>query len=178
MIRSITILVIAIVLVSLSTTGLSQAQGDTAPLRQWAASATASSQYGSDGWSAKQATGEPNTPECGDQQTAWASGKSNEQASLTLKFQQAVIPTQINIHQSYSPGSIVRVEVIDAQAGKAVKIANSADKPGNTPCPGVFSINITDSLPAVNGVVIHLDQRQIGQWDEIDAVELVGKPAK
>ncbi len=178
MVRSVTILVIVVVLISLPNTGLTQAQGDAAPLRQWASSATASSQYGNDGWSAKQATGEPNTPKCGDQQTAWASAKSNEQASLTLRFQQAVILTQINIHQSYSPGSIVRVEVIDAQTGKAIQIANSADKPGNTPCPGVFSINISDSLPATNNIVIYLDQSKIGKWNEIDAVELVGKPVK
>src|SRR5512141_1688323 len=82
----------------------------------------------------RQATGEPNSPACGDQKTAWASATTNEQASLTLKYSQAVIPTQINIHQTYSPGSIVRVEVIDAQTGKAIILPNSTDKPGNTPC--------------------------------------------
>jgi hypothetical protein len=147
-------------------------------VRQWASSAVASSQYGDDAWSATQATGEPNTSQCGDQQTAWASAQSNGKASLTLKYLQPVIPTQINIYQSFNPGSIVRVEVIDAQTGKATELPNSADKPGNTPCPGVFTISISQGLPAVNGVTIYVDQSQVGNWDEIDAVELVGKPAQ
>ncbi|HYF50889.1 MAG TPA: hypothetical protein VEJ63_15850, partial [Planctomycetota bacterium] len=42
-------------------------------LRQWAIDATASSEYQADQWSAKQATGKPNTPNAGDAPTAWAS---------------------------------------------------------------------------------------------------------
>src|SRR5689334_9218519 len=34
--------------------------------RQWASSATASSQYGDDSWAASQATGAPNVATCGD----------------------------------------------------------------------------------------------------------------
>ena len=44
-------------------------------IRQWASSATAGSEYSNTDWSANQATGAPDTPDCGDQETAWAPRK-------------------------------------------------------------------------------------------------------
>lgn len=147
---------------------------DGEEIRQWASSATGTSQYGTDGWSFSQATGEPNTPECGDFTTAWASGSSTGSDTLALEFDQAVIPTQINIHQTYTPGSIIRVEVANTMSSEVIELPNSADPPGNTDCPGVFTLDVSDITTPVDSVLIYVDQTIGGNWNEIDAVELVG----
>lgn len=145
-------------------------------LAQWATDAEATSQYGStDSWSALQATGEPNTDVCGDQVTAWASSSSRGVDSLTVYFDISVIPSEINIYQTYTPGSITSVDLITVD-NEIITLPESSDPPGNTECPGVFTIDITDINQAVAGVTINVDQTIGNGWNEIDAVELIGTP--
>jgi hypothetical protein len=60
-------------------------------IRQWAKEAQASSEYGNSAWSARQATGSPDTKACGDYKTAWAPKPSgNEPEWIKLFFQQPV----------------------------------------------------------------------------------------
>ncbi len=156
------------------STGITDSEGN---LYQWASSASATSQYTDTRWNAMQATGAPDTDSCGDIDTAWASSSSSGSDVLTVDFDEAVIPSQINIYQTYNPGSIIKVEVSNTEGGKAIILPKSDDPPGNTPCPGVFTINISDMAMPVNRVMIYLDQTIGGGWNEIDAVELVGTPA-
>jgi hypothetical protein len=139
---------------------------------QWASDVVASSQFGDDSWSAEQALGEPNVFACEDNVSAWASAESTGEDTLTLFYDKAVVPTQINIFQTFTPGSITAVDLIPAEGDDLITVDNSAD-PG-TDCPGVFSLNLPEDLPEVMGVVIYLDQSIGGSWNEIDAVELVG----
>jgi hypothetical protein len=144
-------------------------------IRQWASSADGSSQYGSTSWSFEQATGEPDTTDCGDLRTAWASSSPTTKEYLILAFEQPVIPTQINIYQTFNPGSIVSVGVGNSESsGEPITLPNSADAPGNTSCPGVFTVDVTGVDTPVDYVVIYIDQTEIRNWNEIDAVELVG----
>jgi len=65
---------------------------------QWAAAATASSQYGADPWSAMQATGPPDTLAYGDLASAWAPAQQDAGAEwLELRYDTPVIPTEIVI---------------------------------------------------------------------------------
>lgn len=147
-----------------------------AEIRQWASAATASSQYGTTRWSASQATGEPNASEsCSDNGNAWASQKTGTKENITLSFDQAVVPAEIHIYQVYNPGSIVRVEVANSASGERLTLPNSADPVGNTPCPGVFTVAVSDVSLAVDTVTIYIDQASVRSWTEIDAVELVGR---
>lgn len=148
---------------------------DDGLLSQWAMEVSGSSQYGEEGWSFAQAAGEPDTEECGDYVTAWASAQSNSVEELVLEFRYPVIPTEVNIYQTYNPGSIVAVDLV-SETGDIIELEDSADPLGNTPCPGVFSFEIEGVDEAVMGVIIHLDQSEIANWNEIDAVELVGEP--
>lgn len=143
-------------------------------LRQWAVGATASSEYGSDDWSARQATGAPNTMECADLQTAWASETSDGVDWLEVSFATAVVPTEINIRETYSPGSIARVEVKDERG--LYHTVWEAIPALVEQCPRVLSIPVTGVEVRVNAVRINLDQSNEGYWNEIDAVELVGQP--
>ena len=151
---------------------------DDGYLHQWASSADGTSQFGSDSWSFAQATGFPDTSVCGDMTTAWASASSTGVDSITLEFDEAVIPVQINIYQTYNPGSIVAVEVANSKGGKAITLNDSIDPPANTSCPGVFSLEVGGVETPVDTVTIYLDQTIGGSWNEIDAVELVGLPAE
>jgi hypothetical protein len=146
-------------------------------IRQWASAASATSQFGADGWSAQQAIGAPNTSGCGDFRAAWASASSTGQDTLTVMFDEAVVPTYVNIYQSYNPGAITGIELIPADGNAPIEVTGSAD-PGNVPCPGTLSIKVLSETPLINGVNIHLDQTITGSWNEIDAVELVGKRAE
>ena len=144
--------------------------------RQWASSAQATSQYSDTEWNAAQATGAPDTGICDDIGTAWASLSATGVDDLTVSFDTPVIPQQVNIYQTFNPGSITGVTLI-GETGQEFGIPNSSD-PG-TDCPGILRVavppNLTEGV-AINRVRIHVDQRQIGDWNEIDAVELIGSP--
>ncbi|GAB4323978.1 MAG: hypothetical protein Kow00117_12260 [Phototrophicales bacterium] len=147
-------------------------------LRQWASNASGTSEYSNPNWGFIQATGAPDTTRCGDETTAWASSTSTGLDILVLEYAELVQPTEINIYQTYNPGAIISVEVsnnTEAEAETYV-LPNSEDPLGNTDCPGVFTIEITEELPPINTIIIYLDQTITGSWNEIDAVELVGIP--
>jgi hypothetical protein len=162
---------IILLLVTLSLTFTAAAQDDE--LRQWATQAEASSQYGDDSWSAQQATGEPNTPNCADSVTAWASQTSNEVATLTVYFRVPVIPSEINIHQNYNPGAIDSITLLTVE-GDEIELDDEGEAPDD--CPGIHVVEVEGIEDAIEGVIIEVDQRELGSWSEIDAVELVGIP--
>ncbi len=143
-------------------------------LRQWASGATATSEYSNPNWSAMQATGAPDTLECGDIETAWASGSSGELATLTLTYAVPVVPSSIEIHQSYAPGSIVNVTVTDEAFNPT--IVYEAQPAPIDQCPYVQIVPVTGVTAKVTTVIITVDQSVITNWDEIDAVELIGIP--
>jgi hypothetical protein len=146
--------------------------GGAGEIAQWAYSATASSQWGSgDDFAPLQATGVPDTDECGDISTAWASSSSSGVDWLELTYLEPVIPTEINIFETHSPGCIVEVEVID-EDGLYTTIWEDEPEVG-AQCPRVFSLTVLGVDFAVVGVRINLDQSTCS-WNEIDAVELVG----
>ncbi len=143
-------------------------------VHQWASSASASSQYGDSDWSASQATGAPDTQGCGDHTTAWASGTPNERATLTVTYDRPVIPLRIAITHSYYPTSVVQVDVVDV-SGHSTTVRTQPPLLTNV-CPFTEIISVNGVTAKVSTVIITVDQGQIGQWDEIDAVELVGIP--
>jgi hypothetical protein len=144
-------------------------------LRQWAAAAKASSQYGDPDWAASQATNAPDSPlNCGDQKTAWASDQNTGVETLDLTYTTTVVPVAVNIYETNATGSIVKVDVEKAN-GTAHTVYAGLPLP-TTDCPRTVSIGISGMTAHVNRVVITIDQSLIQNWDEIDAVELVGNP--
>lgn len=142
-------------------------------IRQWASTATAGSEYGNPDWAAHQATGAPDTPACGDYETAWASKDNFSIDWLEVGFEQAVIPAEINIYESHTPTQIVKVEVRD-DAGSYHGVY-TATPVATSPCPYILTIAIQNANYRAVAVRITVDQTQLElPWDEIDAVELVG----
>ena len=73
-------------------------------LRQWAVSATASSEYGNQDFSASQATGQPDTTEeCGDFPITWASAERTGVDWLELMYEcPSTLSRSISIKTIYS----------------------------------------------------------------------------
>lgn len=140
-------------------------------IRQWGVGATASSQYGDKDWSPSQATGEPDTPECGDNPSAWASLMGGEEEWLEVYFESAVVPSEVNIYQTYGATQITKVELLDTSHNYHEIYTG---EPSETDCPFVLKIDSTDWDYEAAAVKISFDESFLYYWDEIDAVELVG----
>jgi len=141
-------------------------------VRQWAAAATASSEYSSPNWAAFQATGALDTFECGDYTTAWASSSSSTVEWIELAYDTPVYPTEVNIFQTYNPDQVLFVDLLDVD-GEYHDIY--LGEPGEADeCPYTLSIPVEYADYRVIGVKITIDQSVLGSWNEIDAVELVG----
>jgi sugar lactone lactonase YvrE len=148
------------------------------PISQWASDALASSQYGDPGWSALQAVGEPDTENCGDRETAWASAASGTVEQLDVYFDTLVFATEINIVQTYNPDQVVQVDLIDLD-GEIVSLYTQEPQVVNDPCPYTLTIEMEQTEYLVQGVRITVDQSVLGLgWNEIDAVELIGVPGE
>jgi hypothetical protein len=149
--------------------------GEPQEIRQWAVSAKASSQYGESSWNAEQAIGAPNVTDCGDNGLAWASENSTSGLDwIELTYATPVIPTEINIYQSYNPSQVVEVDMIDT-AGTTYTAWQGSPKKIST-CPDLMTITFDEKQEMlVEKVVVIVDQSILGLgWNEIDAVELVG----
>jgi hypothetical protein len=143
-------------------------------IRQWAVSATASSWYGNgESWSPAQATGEPDVTGCSDDARAWASFGSDTVEWLELTYATPVNPTQVNIVQTYNPSSVVKVELIDTLGNYHEVYSGTGAEAGM--CPFTLSVPVENADYQAVGVKITIDQSTLADWNEIDAVELVGK---
>ena len=149
-----------------------------APIRQWASAAEASTEYGNPDWNAGQATGAPNTLECGDIETAWAASGRDTTEWINLYFATPVYATEIRVIQTYNPDQVVQVDLIDMQ-GNFVPAYTGQPKQVETPCPYTLTIPVSRSDVLAQGVRVTINQSvlQLG-WNEIDAVEIVGSPGE
>lgn len=138
---------------------------------QWAASATASSEYSDAAWSANQATGQPNVAGCEDDPLAWASLESNGVDWLELVYHESVRPTEIRVYEVFGVSSIVKVEVMDG-AGTYHTVYTA--QPGTQTCPRILAMPVTGVSSPVKVVRVSVDQRILNNWNEIDAVKLIG----
>ena len=146
-------------------------------IRQWASRAEASSEYSSEDFSASQATGASNTPDCGDASTAWASLNQDTKETLNLYFAQPVYATQINVVESYYPDQVAQVDLIDME-GKFITVYTGEPQWLESSCPYTLSISVNKDDVLAQGVRLTVDQTIVQNWNEIDAVEIVGTPGE
>jgi hypothetical protein len=141
--------------------------------RQWASGAKASSEYSSPAWSAAQVIGAPNTPGAGDQQTAWASKTEDADTEwLEVVFEKPVQPFLIRIRETFNAGAVVKVEARDPLGEWRTLWEGAA---AAREAPAWFEVRVGDAGWATREVRITLDSDAVPGWNEIDAVELVGR---
>ena len=142
-------------------------------VRQWASGATASTQFSNPQWAATQATGPPNTPEAGDRSTAWASAEQDAESEwLALTYAAPVVPMAIRVHETYNPGAITKVELRDA-AGTWRTVWEGPPQPADA--PRWFEVRVAADTWTTKEIRLTLDSDAVAGWNEIDAVELVGR---
>jgi len=148
-----------------------QEDGDVGPLelRQWAATATASSEWTATQWGAVQATGAPDVGGCADDPRAWSPLPGGPDPEwLEPRYAQPVRASGVEVHESTLGGFVTRIEAIDDLGGYH-EVWSGADPAA---CGGVFSVGWPQTAYEVVGVRVHT---QKDGWEEIDAVELIGE---
>jgi hypothetical protein len=147
------------------------------PDGQWATDATASSSYndaqGDASWSAKQATGAPNVDKYADDGHAWASKTPDSGIEwLDLRYAKPVHASEVRIRESCGSGAVIKVDLYD-EAGAAHTVWQGVDP---TKDLNYLTLSFKPTDYRVNRVKVTLATNLIPGWNEIDAVQLVGKP--
>lgn len=144
-------------------------------IRQWGSEAAATTEYADPEWSAENATGAPDTTQCGDFQSAYASAASDGIDTLAITYTVPVYATSLNIIQSYNPNQVTEVELIGIN-GDRILVYSTPPVQVDQPCPYTLSVSFERTPFKVEAVHLKLDQSVLGLgWNEIDAVELVGE---
>ncbi|MGD9128143.1 MAG: hypothetical protein PVH19_12265 [Planctomycetia bacterium] len=124
------------------------------------------------GWGPEQATGAPDTPRAGDIQTAWASLQPDGgEEWLKVDFEKATNVAEVRIRETFNPGAISKVVAI-LEDGKE-HVLWKGQEPATT-APSYFTVQV-DADVTSKSIKIYLDTKRKHGWNEIDAVELVGK---
>ena len=124
-------------------------------------------------WGPEQATGAPDTMTAGDQRTAWAPATADGGMEwIEAEFETAADLARIVVRQTCNPGCITKVSAITANGTEVPVWA------GNDPSRGQA---LADTPFAVAGgiqakrVKIYIDTSRVAGWEEIDAVQIVGR---
>jgi len=122
----------------------------------------------------EQATGEPDTFEEGDLATAWASLRpDNGPEWLKVEFEKEVTVAEVRIRETFNPGAVTKVTAFDKDGNE--QVLWEGREPQHQ-VPGDF-VAAANKETASKSVKIYLDTRLVPGWNEIDAVQLVGKDA-
>lgn len=145
---------------------------------QWASSAIAGSHYAKTSYTAMEATGAPNVPRASDSAKAWCHhGESKGREWLEVTYAKPVHATQVRVRQSLNPGTIVKVEAIEADGTSHVWWEGK--DPGLSAPTGTiawFSVRVPKTDYPVEKIKLTLDLSLRIGWKQIDAVQLVGAP--
>ena len=130
-------------------------------------------------WGPEQATGAPDTPEPGDQQTAWASRTEDEQDEwLQLDYAQKVHAVAVIVFENFNPGAVSRITV--SQPGNKRDFSWEVKDP--TPVgtgSGVSIFTVPSQVDfTVTRVRLEIASRKVPGWNEIDAVGLLDTSGK
>ena len=143
---------------------------------QWAVAATASSTYEdakeSERWAANQVTGTPNVEKYGDDGNAWASKTEDSGTEwLDVTFAKPVYATEVRIRESCGSGTIIRIDLFDEQ-GASHTVWSGADP---TTELNYLMITFPKTAYKTNRIKITLATNVVQGWNEIDAIQLVGR---
>ena len=123
-------------------------------------------------WGPEQALGPPNTTAAGDLPTAWAARAPDDgEEWLKLEYERAIDLAEVRVRESFNPGAISKVTAV-LPNGQEVTIWEGEEPPGQAPLDTAFPVNTPIRSSSVK---VYLDTRRVPGWNEIDAVELVGR---
>jgi hypothetical protein len=154
---------------------LARVESPGAVAGQWATAASASSQYGEDGYSAAQATGPANVAAASDNPLAWTSKDSDGTVeTLELTYDYPVVPTGIAIYENFNPGAVAKIEALDVDSEEWVVLWEGSEPAEDA--IRVFRPRLDEAEFLTNQIRLTLDSDLVAGWNEIDAVQLYGQP--
>jgi hypothetical protein len=123
------------------------------------------------GWGEEQVVGAPDTEHAADVPTAWAAATPDAGAEwLSAAFEQEVEIAEVRIRETFNPGAISKVSAL--VNGQELVLWEGIAESGQAPRD--FVVRPT-TLVRANQVAVFLDTTRVSGWNELDAVELVGR---
>lgn len=123
-------------------------------------------------WGPEQAAGEPDTFQAGDIPTAWASlEQDGGEEWLKLDYETAVDIAEVRVRETHNPGAISKVTAFLAN-GTEVTLWEGVEPPAGAPVEMSFQVPASVNAKSVK---VYLDTTRVPGWNEIDAVELIGR---
>jgi hypothetical protein len=123
-------------------------------------------------WGTEQLIGPPDTPTAGDQRTAWASAtQDGGDEWLLLTYETEVEVAEVRVRETYNPGAVSKVVAI-ADDNTEVVLWEGEDPTREAPSDFVATPQVQARARQIR---VTLDSDRVRGWNEIDAVELVGK---
>jgi len=123
-------------------------------------------------WGPEEVTGPPDTDGAGDIPTAWAAWRPDSGPEwLKLDYDNAVNIAEVRIRETHNPGAISKVTAFQANGEEVVLWEGTATP---APAPNDFVVPVSQHISA-SRIKVYLDSQRVSGWNEIDAVELVGK---
>jgi hypothetical protein len=124
-------------------------------------------------WGPEQAVGEPDTMTAGDRRTAWAPATADGGVEwLEAVFETPSDLAKVIVRQTCNPGGITKVTAVTEDRVE-VPIWAGAD-----PSKGQALADTPFAVPAgINAkrVKVYIDTSKVAGWEEIDAVQIVGR---
>jgi hypothetical protein len=151
---------------------MEQRAAPAAPLPEvvWASSVRqVSSQYSEDSWSAAKVLGPPDALPAGqDNASAWASAEADRgEEFIEVAFDRPHRMSGLDIHESFNPGAVSRVELLLAGGGRvAVQPAGAVAQP----VAFLRRVDFACTDQPVVGVRVTLNSAAVPGWNEIDAI--------
>jgi hypothetical protein len=123
-------------------------------------------------WGPEQTVGEPDTLQAGDISTAWAPREPDGgEEWLKVEYERAVDISEVRVRETYNPGAISKVTAFLA-SGTEMTLWEGIEPKSQAPVE--MSFQVPDSVNA-KSVKVYLDTKRVPGWNEIDAVELIGR---
>ena len=124
------------------------------------------------GWGPEQAAGEPDTHQAGDISTAWAPLEQDAgEEWLKLDYENTVDIAEIRVRETHNPGAVSKVTALLAN-GTEVTLWEGVEPKAEAPVEMSFTVPSTVNAKTVK---VYLDTKRVPGWNEIDAVELIGR---
>jgi hypothetical protein len=138
-------------------------------VRQWAATAVASSEWSDVAYAARETTGAPENPGvCADVPTNWSPlTETSDPEWLDLSYVDSVLADRVVVHEMLEAPFVYQVDVIDG-TGQIHTVWTGED---TTVCGEGFEPTWTRTTFGTKRVVV---RTQAPNWEEVDAVELIG----
>jgi hypothetical protein len=145
---------------------------------QWAATATAKTQYDRNQYSAARATGAPNVPVAGNSPEAWCPSTRDQGMDwLELTFAKPVQAIEVRVRQNDAPGAITKIEALESD-GTVHVWWEGVDPHQRSAVREIvwFAVRVPKTSYLVARVKLTLNLASGPGYKEVDAVQLVAAP--